>query len=236
MVLAVGRPCFERKTSMKLLRVLLTTGLFASVALASPFQNGNFASPGGGPPFQQILGCNDSFVTGWVNDALNCAGLQVYRSDGYPGVQFGVGLGGYYVSFGNNSTTGGTLQQTFDTVVGKLYSVQFQVALENTAVEPQSMEVQAFAAGGGLLGIQTDNNFVNFPLAFGPTLTFTATSTSTTLVFTDTTPAGPSVNNWGLTNVSVTTTPEPGTACLFSLVAIVALAAIRLRTRGMGNQ
>lgn len=68
----------------------------------------------------------DGSITGWINDASNCTGAQWYVSFGWPGVVAvpppGV-TGGHFVSFGNNGTTGGTLQQTFDSVAGQTYKV-----------------------------------------------------------------------------------------------------------------
>jgi hypothetical protein len=231
----------RRTNSMKSLTALLTLCIVAGAAFASAFQNGSFESPGGAPNVR-YLGCSDGLVTGWINDAVPaCAPSTVYPGATVDGIQYYVqgnevdGItsaadGTSYVSFGANGTTGGTLQQTFDTFAGEIVQVNYLVSLDgNTPNQPQSMTVQAFD-GVSLLGAEADNVFTNVFWENGPTLIFTATSASTTLVFTDTTGAhlGDEVN-WGLDGVTVSSaTPEPSTVSLFFLGS-VALVALRRR-------
>jgi hypothetical protein len=223
--------------SMKSLKAFFLLCVFTGVACANSFQNGNFALPGGVANVRN-LGCSDSFVTGWINDiSPSCTPSTVYSGStttGEQDYQQGNSVnqnivapdgGTYYVAFGDNGTNGGTLQQTFDTVTGQTYQVNYLLALTvDTPGQPESMMVQAFN-GVNLLGAEADNNFDNMFWQNGPTLTFTATSTSTTLVFTDTTGAGlADEQNWGLDFVTVSSgAPEPSTVSMLFLgcVAVV---------------
>ena len=80
------------------------------------------------------------------------------------------------------------------------------------------MKVEAFN-GIALLNSAAANDFLFLTLTAGPTLNFTATSTSIILRFTDMTTIGNSAPaNWGLDTVTVQSNqaavPEPGTLTL----------------------
>lgn len=196
--------------------VMVVSGLLCTgMAFGAPFTNGSFESPGG-DPIRYELGTNDTFVTGWTNNG----GYQIYESSGRDGIPAGDGT--YYVSWGHCSATGGTLSQTFDTVPGELYRVDYRVTLQQGG-EAQSMKVEAFD-GATLLGSASDSNFANTNWVTGPPLTFIATSSATTLIFTDL--SGPVYTNWGLDAVTVTqSVPEPSILLLISssLIGLVGL-------------
>jgi hypothetical protein len=160
-------------------------------------------------------------VTGWINNG----GFQIYETSWQDGIA--AGDGSWYVSWGHNGNSGGTLTQTFDTTPGALYTVDYLVTLQQGG-EAQSMKVEAFD-GATLLGSASDSNFTNTVWASGPQLAFIATSSATTLVFTDTTVGGYSAN-WGLDAVTVADTPvptpEPSMLFLMSsgLIGLVGLA------------
>ena len=189
-------------------------GLLTATAFGGPFTNGSFELPGGSP-IRQALGNNDIFVTGWTNNNA----FQIYESSGQDGISAGAGT--YYVSWGHNGTTGGTLAQTFDTVVNQSYSVSFLLTTQqgDPTNSPQALKAEALNGVNVLGSFQTlsltNANGVWTTSSFG----FTATGTSTTLRFTDLTTAANSGGlNWGLDNVGVvagttppSTTPEPST-------------------------
>jgi len=126
------------------------------------------------------------------------------------------------VGFGGNSSTGGTLSQTFDTSIGQSYTVNYFATSQQggSAGSPlQTALIQALN-GATVLGSVTDTipNFAvgeTFHWFAGPSLTFIATGSSTTLRFTDTTTTGTFCCNWALDGVTVSgqvaAIPEPNT-------------------------
>ena len=121
------------------------------------------------------------------------------------------------VGFGGNGTTGATLSQTFDTVPGQSYTVNYFVTPQQGS-GPQSALVEALN-GGTVLGSVTETIPLlgvsqNFNWVAGPSLTFLATGPSTTLRFTDTSNESAAFNtNWALDGVTVSgqvaAIPEP---------------------------
>jgi hypothetical protein len=181
----------------------LAVTLTAGIGLATPFQNGTFDQPavGGGA---LVLDC-PGVVLGWVH-TNNCNnGAELLTKSG----SFGLSTldGGQYITWGGNGFTGGTLEQTFDTVTGGIYSIDYLIAIQQNVGPGQSMKVEAFD-GSTLLGSTAATDFLNTALTAGPTLHFTATSGSTTLRFTDLTSlANSAAANWGLDTVTVQFTP-----------------------------
>jgi len=232
---------------------LLTIG--STVLLAGPFQNGGFESPvintGSGPDFTTV-------PTGWTKfdpscGAANCAGnglfMQTYSMFGLPATG---GQGNQAFGFGGSGVTTGSVLQTFDTVNGAGYHVSFQYVIQQgggfedlvgEALDGAVSAIGSNSAGctvgsGGCLANSGRVQFNNTAWVTR-TLDFTATSTSTTLRFSDFSgvldPGSHSSTNWALDAVSVTQTsggpgpgvPEPSTFTLMSL----ALAALGWRWR-----
>jgi hypothetical protein len=226
-------------------KVLFMASLATGVSFASAFQNGDFASPGG-VAITHYLGCGDSFVTGWINDVFagctpsplypgaSTTGEQDYQNGSGAGQIAPANGGTYDVTFGDNDTTGGTLQQTFDTMTGDVYQINYLVSLTDATspLSPESMLVEVFS-GVNLLGSEEDNAFTNTTWVGGPTLTFTATSASTTLIFTDTTGAGLAPEqNWSLDDVTVNSgVPEPSTVSTLFLSCVLLVAALLRNSR-----
>ena len=204
--------------------VAISGFLFSGIAFGASFANGSFESPGGAPIRQWLSypgNPSSSFVTGWISNG----GFQIYESSGQDGIPAGDGT--YYVSFGHNGNTGGTLSQTFDTISGGLYTVNYLVTLQQGG-DPEGMKVEAFNGTTLLNGVGL-NNFIYQTWTGGPQLTFTAASQSTTLIFTDTTIGGGSAN-WGLDAVTVNMAPVPVPPGLLLLgPGLVGLAAVRRR-------
>jgi hypothetical protein len=211
----------------------LATTFAAGVGFGGIFQNGSFENPGlGGAGF---LGLNcPGIVTGWVH-ANNCgAGSEILTASG----NYGLATldGGQYITWGGNGGTGGTLQQTFDTTAGASYFVNYLIAIQQNTGPGQSMKVEALD-GINLLNSAAADNFLFLTWTPGPTLNFTASSTSTTLRFTDTTSlANSSAANWGLDAVTVQSNqsgvPEPGSAFLLGAGLAALLLASRFRKNG----
>ncbi len=222
--------------------LFLTLG--STVLFAGPFQNGGFESP--------VLIVSPNFLTvptGWAKFDPSGNGLfmQTYSTFGLP-TTGGQGIQAF--GFGGNGVTTGSLLQTFDTLNGASYHVSFQYVIqqgsgfEDLVAEMLNGAVSAIGSNsagctvgsGGCLANSGRVQFNNTAWVTR-TLDFTATSTSTTLRFSDfsglETFGDHFTTNWGLDVVSVTQTsavpgvPEPSTFTLMSL----ALAAFGWRWR-----
>jgi hypothetical protein len=199
-------------------RIALIGGFAATAMFGGTFTNGSFEDPGGNTPGIRCIydnaGCS---ATGWTT----AGGLQVWESapnDGLVSAADGI----FWVSFGHSGNTGGTLEQTFDTVIGTTYNVAFWLVVQQGS-DPESVLAEALD-GATTIGSSSLDNFTNPDWFAGPGLSFTATSASTTLRFTDTTVGGFSAN-WGLDAVTVDAggaAPEPASLTLLggALLAI----------------
>lgn len=129
-------------------------------------------------------------------------GMVYVKNDAGHAVQAAEGT--HYVSFGRTGGRAGTITRTIDTVPGLSYVVNYHLTTEGTDDDGQTMSVEAFD-GTTSLG-STSNNIpaTQGQWSFGTPFGFTAASTSTRLVFTDTTPLVSGMNaSWGLDQVSV---------------------------------
>jgi hypothetical protein len=164
--------------------------VFASVILfaglgsnAAPFTNGNFEIINYTPiaPATSVaLNTGDTWLTGWTVGGPCSGDVAVANgsADGltpYAGQQL-------IVFNANNTTPGGSLSQTFDTTVGLYYTVAFAVGQVGSG--NMSLTATAAATGNSFLAsnycVPTSGGWTLFQL------TFIATTTNTTLVFTDT--------------------------------------------------
>jgi hypothetical protein len=222
---------------------------------AAAFQNGGFESPVimGGPDFVTV-------PTDWTKydpscgGTANCAGsglfMQLYSTFGLPTTG---GEGNQAFGFGGNGVQSGSLLQTFETVAGAMYHISFQYVIQQgSGLE----DLVADVLDGTAAGVSTDSNGCSGPACLATTgdikfnnaawvtatLDFIASSTSTTLRFSDFSGVLESAadhvsTNWALDAVSVTETsgptgvptgvPEPSTVALVSLGSLAALALRR---------
>ena len=169
-------------------------------------------------------------------DASGGTGEEVYSKSGDFGILAGAGT--YYVTWGGDGTTGGTLFQTFDTVVGATYNVNYILATQQSIGTPpiESNLVEALNGVTVLNSVTNSFNQANGIWNAGTTLSFVAVSPSSTLRFTDTTSAANSVPvNWGLDGVTVAaaggaTVPEPSACGLIGL-GLGVLGLLRKKSR-----
>lgn len=178
---------------------------FGAQAQAAAFTNGSFESPGGAP-IRQSLADGDTLVTGWVNHGLG----QYYESDGQDGVD--ASDGDYWVAFGHNSLEGGSLTQTFSTLLGALYTLNYDFRLQQGGNSGSGFRLSVSTGDSVLSG---DASFAGW--ASGPALTFTGTGGNVTLTILDVTPDGSGdSSNLALDNLRLSSTgggpgpvPEP---------------------------
>lgn len=219
-------------------------------ASGATFFNGSFESPGA--PFlpwdpglrylgDEQLDPADLPGTGWVHAGTAIPASQF--GDFYTNGQGGLWTlppvdGNYFIGFGASGFNGGVLSQTFDTVVGATYWVNYALTTLELFTGPYPAQ-EAFVEVLDSDDVQLASALNFLPLGppawgNGITLVFTATTTSTTLRFTDL--SGPGTGpgdgtfdiNWGLDNVSLSETPEPGTFAVLG-VGLGILALIRKR-------
>ena len=193
-------------------------------ASAAPFVNGSFES-GPNPGSFITLGAGNNSVTGWLA--------------GGAGVDY---IGNYWVaSDGNRSLdlsalSAGSISQTFDTVVGAVYTINFDLA-GNPGGPPTIKQVQVLATGGtsqdyffDITGRSEGNmGWTN------QTYNFTATSASTTLSFTSfsNSASGPALDNVRVSFVPPTggEVPEPTTFAMMGAGAALMFAVSRRRRK-----
>jgi hypothetical protein len=228
--------------------ILLALTAFPAAG-ATLFTNGSFESPGapGDPwvPGVRYVGDEslDGSGTGWIHEgAANAAAFfgDFYTNGDGGGFWSMVPQdGSYYFGFGATGKTGGVLKQTFDTEIGVTYVVNYWLTTQELDEGPFPDQVAFVAAYDGAILLASVENILNGPPGWssGLTLTFTASSASTTLLFRDDSSAGTPgltlgpndtfLTNWGLDNVSLAmATPEPGSWALLGL-GLVALGAAK---------
>lgn len=169
---------------------------------AAPFQNGGFESPGlTEPATEQDLDASPAFVSGW---SVETAGGLFYERNGNPRGSSAL-EGDYFAGFGHNGSTGGQISQTLDTVPGMTYEVTYWITqIQGANATDQAMTVEAFDGAASLADAVA--NFIppnENQWAQGTPYRFTAASSSTRLVFTDTTATAATVENWALDGVVV---------------------------------
>jgi hypothetical protein len=194
---------------------------------ASPFANGSFENPGMNTNFLAITTPNLA-PTGWVGGALNGVALFYEKTGAFADVSAKDGL--YLIGFGGSGSTGATLSQTFDTVAGDTYTVDFFIAAQQVGSGPQSYRLDAL---NGSSVITSDSGSIPALAEWKPhSLSFIAATSSSTIRFTDTSNGGAAVGiNWALDAVSVTSVasvPEPETWALL-LAGMGLIGALRRR-------
>jgi hypothetical protein len=207
------------KQTVLLGAAMLALGL-ANEARAAAFQNGGFENPAGNGTVITFLNASTAnFLPGWTHSEANSE-FHVC------GNAFGItaGEGNCYLGWGANGTTGGTLSQTFDTVIGDIYTVNYLLTTQQFLQANRPLQSNTVEAISGLTTLASVGN--SFDMAAGvwetgSVLQFVADSTSTTLRFTDlTTSTNSGPINWGLDAITVTATspvnngpgvPEPST-------------------------
>jgi len=210
--------------------VLRSTLLLFSTAFilsASPFFNGSFETHGVGcEPLSTSSGFNtfgagNTCITGWSISGGNID----YITFLWPAAQ-----GTHSLDMNGDSGPGSAVSQTFDTIAGGKYLVSFSLA-GNTGAPPPVKLLTVDAAGQSAGYTFDSTGFSNANMGWTlETFSFTASATSTALMFTSATTgccAGPALDNVSVAFLG-TAAPEPGSTGL--LAAGVALLMLRRRS------
>ena len=136
--------------------------------------------------------------------------------------------GAQFVSFnGGDSPSGGILSQTFSTTIGDTYDVSYTVGRYGSGAA-LSLHGEILSGSNAVLG-QADNTPVTTGWLTPTTFSFTATTASTTIRFTDTS-TGTIGTDVALDAISVTRAtpvPEPESCAAAAGVALVVLGVSR---------
>ncbi len=225
-----------RRNLLNISRLMIAIGVLSGTTLfASAFQNGSFENPviSPGPDFSTV-------PTGWVKVDPTGNGLFLELNTTF-GIPFVAANGSQMYGFGGNGAQTGSLSQTFDTLLGGNYAVDFQYIVQQ-GNESEAMKVEVL--DGSTVLASTQFTFSDrLAWASAPTLNFTATSGAATLRFTDLTgallPGAGSDANWALDAVTVNgvggdgtgSVPEPSTFGLVGLTTAAALVWRRMQRR-----
>jgi choice-of-anchor C domain-containing protein len=196
--------------------------LFVGTASAVPFQNGSFETGTTSGAFVQV-NVGDPNITGWAVTAGSVDYINTLWT-AHAGTR----------SIDLNSNVAGTIAQTFDTIAGHTYQVEFWLS-GNPAGAPTTKTVAVDATGTGNDPLQ-----FTFDVFAGQTLTnmgweqnfygFLAEGSSTTLTFASliTGSYGPALDDVSITDTFTPPVgaPEPGTIMLL-LAGLVGIASAR---------
>jgi len=201
---------------------------FATLAVAAPFGNGSFESGTNPGSYTPLNTGDNSSITGWLvggapGNGIDYIGSLWQPSDGSRSIDLnGTNL--------NTNSSVGSISQTFDTVAGVQYQVQFDLS-GNPYGGPATKTLTASAAANSqpfsyTIGANTLANM----MWQSNTFNFIATGASTTLTFASTTlnsNFGPALDNVRVSAV----TPEPASMALWLLAAGAVTVVARRRQR-----
>jgi uncharacterized repeat protein (TIGR02543 family) len=182
----------------------LSTFATAPASFAAAFQNGSFEQPPLSTPPGILLPSGSTNITGWVTGGSGQVSFVLGDASGINPAD-----GSQQIDFnGGNTTTGATLRQTFDTVPGQTYAVGFRLGRAGPGGGTMSLVAEVTSNGGTNLGSLTAT--APGSPGYGPaqTFSFTATTSTSTLIFTDTSSATTAVDLL-LDNVFIVPGPPP---------------------------
>ncbi|MCS6865847.1 MAG: choice-of-anchor C family protein [Gemmataceae bacterium] len=204
---------------MRLFVAVILSIVWAGSASASIIINGSFEQGTNLPPTNGFvtLSSGSTAITGWT---VGGAGID-WIDNGYWNASQGLR------SLDLSAVNAGSISQTFSTIPGQAYLVQFDMA-GNTDGGPAIKTLTA-DVGAGPITFSFDTTGRSRPGNMGwetKSFVFTATSSTTTLTFTSTvtTAFGPALDN-----VSVTPIPEPMSLMVLGGLMVSGLAAVRRR-------
>ena len=165
------------------LMAAVATVCFAAAAPASAaiLINGDFEAPGGLVRDQLTT----NYIPGWTYSTATSS-YDVYEADSV-GDGIAAANGSHYVSFGHNGSSGGSISQSFATVVGGSYTLTYSVAEQQG---DDSSQILRAIINNGAQTLSADNGSLTLGFLSGAPLTFIASGASATVTFFDATPVG----------------------------------------------
>jgi hypothetical protein len=169
---------------------------------ATVLRNGSFEHPGGVTKLQ--LADGSTFVDDWVVHGDN----TYYETNGQDSVPTAA-AGAYWLGFGQSGAHGGSITQSFTSVLGRLYTVNYAFRLQQGDDDDSGFQVSASTGDSVYSG-----DAVNADWQTGAALHFTGTGGAITITFLDAT----DVNSGGSSNLALDAvhlssvgsgTPEP---------------------------
>jgi hypothetical protein len=216
-----------------LVAAALGAAWFAPSATAQSLTNGDFETYQGaaGPSsIRTQLSDGDTSVDGWTHGSPNGA-YDIYEDDSQDGLTAYNGT--HYVSFGHNGTTGGTLSQSFASVLGTIYTLGYHFA-EQQGSDPTGSSFDVWI-DGVLTGNSGD---AVYNVWNAGSVTFKGTGNMMSILFQDATTSG-GASNLALDGVSLngssgSSLPEPGTWAMMLAGMAVAGLAMRRQSAKVG--
>jgi len=212
-----------------LVAAALGAALTAPSAMAQSFTNGDFETFNGapGPAFiRDLLIDGDTRVDGWTHGSANGA-YDIYENDTQDGLTAFDGT--HYVSFGHNSTAGGTLSQSFASVLGTIYTLGYHFA-EQQGSDPTGSSFDVWI-DGALAG---NSGNAAYNVWGAGSLQFAGTGNLVSILFRDATTTGGGSNlaldGVTLNGVAGSSVPEPATWAM--MLAGMSLVGVGMRRRG----
>src|SRR5207244_5780146 len=151
-------------------------------AVVGAFFSCSFESPMLAAGTGQELSAGSTSLTGWT---VGNTGLVSWRN----GPAYGVAPvdGAQEIGFnGADTPVGASISQTFSTTVGQTYEVSFNVGRQGPGSGTMSLLAQVRSGTGAVLGSLTAVAPDSPGYGSAQTFTFTATTSASTLIFTDT--------------------------------------------------
>ena len=215
---------------MKKALVAIGVAALAAGAQAAAFQNGSFELGPATPPAGNFLtyASGATAITGWI---VTGAGVNLYVR------YWQASNGSRFLDL--SAEDAGGVEQTFDTVAGRVYRVSFDLAGNpngppNCPGGPdRSVQVQATGGNAATYAYDTTGRAAYNMGWTGQTYTFTATGSSTLLSFVSLNhiPCGPALDNVVVTDVTPNPVPATSDWGLLALASLLGFAAWRGRRR-----
>ncbi|MGZ5552794.1 MAG: VPDSG-CTERM sorting domain-containing protein [Chthoniobacterales bacterium] len=207
--------------------VLFSVGsLSAQNLLTNPGFETPVLSPGG----SAALAAGNTTLTGWTIGGHDVYLLQNTYHENPDNLTFNAHGGNNALDITGNGNTGAdTISQTISTTVGARYLLSFWLGNAQGTTTAHLYDLPS-SVSVSLTG-QSSIAFTNAAITSGginwvlETLAFTATSLSTTLTFTNITPAAD--NYAGLDDVILTAVPEAGTTASLLALSLTGLTFLR---------
>lgn len=208
----------------------ISVGLFffSNQLYAGVFANGDFEVPSFAEGVYSATtgGVDAGLLSPWSFGGNPAAGVSLVSGGN---ILFNSGFpssGNQFLNFnGGDLPPGSTVEQTFDTIVGITYKIQFDVGRHGIAAQNIGLRGEALSGTGSLLAVVEEH-----PLDYGymprTTLLFEAVSTESIVRFTDISVDTSSVDIL-LDNVSITAVPEPEQVGLLASTLLVGMVFLR---------